>query len=148
MVCCPTHHYTWILNPSPLSKHPSPLTPHPSPLPTRNLSVPFFFQQQFPMKRAYEIKGNSNAVFWFHFWHPLISNLNGYQEKISAYLPPSFCRVLMQMRPICYIEWRCLVLKNADSLCEKSFSPANDKDTKWETTQAWEGSINECYHTG
>ena len=83
------------------------------------------------------MKGNSNAMFQFHFWHLLISNLNGYQEQISSYLPAPLYQVPTQMHPIYYLEWRCLVLKDADSLCEKSFSPANKKGTKWETKE-WE----------
>ena len=47
------------------------------------------------------------------------------------------------MCPICYLEWRCLVLKDADSLCEKSFSPENDKGTKWETTPQAKG-VTSC----
>ena len=64
MVCCPTHHYTWILNPeswilnpeswilnpSPLSKHPSPLTPHPSP--PRIYLYLFFFPATISYKES------------------------------------------------------------------------------------------------
>ena len=138
IVCCPNHRHTLILLLY--------LGPLPSPPPLWIYQY-FFFQQQFPKKRASEMKGNSNVVFCFHFWH-LISNLNGYQEQISAYSPDSSHRVQMQMCHICYIEWRCLILKEAYSLCVKSFSPANDKGTKWKTTpQAWVGFMYECYHT-
>ena len=128
-------HPSSYLNPSHLSKPPSPpplwISP---PAPTMNLppcshyeSIITFFQQQFLMERVFEMKGNSSVVFWFHFWHLLISNLNGYQEQISSYSPAPSYQVPMQMHPICYLEWRCLVLKDADSLSEKIFSPANDK---------------------
>ena len=145
----------WYSNPSSYL-NPSPLyEPHP---PTMNIqqdyscredTVPFLpativYVHSFialpnhNMKRACEMKGNSNAMFQFHFWHHMISNLNGYQEQISSYSPAPSYQVLMQMHPICYLEWRCLVLKDADSLCEKSFSPANEKGTKWDTKQTWE----------
>ena len=86
-------HPSSYLNPSPLSRPPFPL-PHYE-------SVLFFMATI--SKQASEIKGNFNVVFWFHFWHLLITNLNGYQGQTSAYLPAPSYQVLMQMRPICYL---------------------------------------------
>ena len=128
-------HPSSYLNPSPLSKPPFPLPPP-------HYESVLFSWQQFPMRWASEMRGNFYVMFWFHFWH-LISNLNGYQGQISAYLPAPSYQVLMQMHPICYLEWRCLVLKDADSLCEKSFSPDNDKGTKWEITPQAKG-VTSC----
>ena len=136
-------HPSSYLNPSPLSKCPSP------PLPPLWIYQYFFFSNNFLQREHLKWKATPMLWFFFHFKHLFISNLNGHQGQIGAYLPASFSPALMHMHHICYTEWRCLVLKDADSLWEKSFSPANDMGTKWEITpQAWEGLIYECYHIG
>ena len=139
---CLLSHPSSYINSSPLSKH-----PHPLPPPTMNLSL-LFFPATISYEESIRDERQLKVVFCFHFWYLSISNLNGYQGQISAHLPAPSYQVLMHIRPICYIEWWCLVLEDADSFCEKSFSPTNDKGTKWETTpQVWEGLIYECYHT-
>ena len=132
MVCYPTHHHTLIL--------PLYLSP-PSPSPPLWICT-FFHGNNFLWSEHLKWQATS-FMFLFHFWHLLISNLNGYQGQTSAYLPAPSYQVLMQMHPICYLEWRCLVLKDADSLCEKSFSPDNDKGTKWEITPQAKG-VTSC----
>ena len=141
MVCCPIHHHT-LIRPLYLSAPPLPY-PHYE-------SISTFFSATISYKGSiWNERQLQCCGFFFHFKHLFISNLNGHQGQIGAYLPASFSPALMQMHHICYTEWRCLVLKDADSLWEKSFSPANDMGTKWEITpQAWEGLIYECYHIG
>ena len=136
----PTHHYTLIL--LLYLSTPTPFLP-----PTMNLSV-LFFPATISYEENIRDERQLKVVFCFHFWYLSISNLYGYQGQISAHLPAPSYQVLMHIRPICYIEWRCLVLKDTDSFWEKSFSPTNDKGMKWETTpQVWEGLMYECYHT-